>query len=58
MIRISVKEAASLLNVSEQMVRIGITRKTLPIGFYTVCNHRKTYVIYKELVEKVAMGVV
>ena len=49
--RIKVKDAASLLNVSEQFVRIGMQRGTLPIGSCVKMSSKWTYHISPHLLE-------
>ena len=50
--RISVNEAAKLLGVSPQFVRIGMQRGTLPIGAAVKMSSRWTYWISRDKVEK------
>ena len=50
--RISVKEAASLLGVSQQFVRIGMQRGELPIGSAVKMSSKWTYHISLYLLEK------
>lgn len=49
--RISVKEAASLLGVSQQFVRIGMQRGQLPIGSAVKMSTKWTYHISPSLLE-------
>lgn len=52
--RITVAEAAKLLEISEETVRYGMELGQLPIG-RVVCrkgSHRRTFLIYKERVYK------
>lgn len=50
--RISVKEAASLLGVSQQFVRIGMQRGQLPIGSAVKMSTKWTYHISPCLLEQ------
>lgn len=52
MSRISVSEAAKLLGVSPQFIRIGMQRGTLPIGAAVKMSSRWTYWISMSKVEK------
>ena len=46
--RIKVKEAAKMLGVSEQYIRIGLQRKILPIGSCVMMSSKWTYHISPE----------
>ena len=46
--RVKVKEAAALLGVSEQYIRIGIQRGFLPIGSCVMISSKYTYHIPRE----------
>lgn len=50
--RISVKEAAEVLGVSPQFVRIGMQRGLLPIGTAVKMSSRWTYHISPKLLEE------
>lgn len=50
--RISVREAAKLLGVSPQFIRIGMQRGTLPIGAAVKMSSRWTYWISRDKVER------
>lgn len=50
--RVSVKEAASLLGVSQQFVRLGMQRGWLPIGSCVKISSKWTYHISPYLLEK------
>ena len=50
--RIKVKEAASILGVSEQYVRIGMQRGWLPIGSCVKMSSKWTYHISPYLLEQ------
>lgn len=50
--RVSVKEAASLLGVSQQFVRIGMQRGQLPIGSAVKMSSKWAYHISPYLFEK------
>ena len=50
--RISVSEAAKLLGVSPQFIRIGMQRGTLPIGAAVKMSSRWTYWVSKAKVER------
>lgn len=50
--RVSVKETASLLGVSQQFVRIGMQRGWLPIGSCVKMSSKWTYHISPYLLEK------
>lgn len=50
--RISVKEAAELLGVSQQFVRIGLQRGILPIGTAVKMSSRWTYHISPKLLKE------
>lgn len=49
---ISVKEAAEILGVSQQFVRIGLQRGVLPIGTAVKMSSRWTYHISPKLLEE------
>ena len=49
---ISVKEAAEILGVSQQFVRIGLQQGTLPIGTAVKMSSRWTYHISPKLLEE------
>ena len=46
--RISVKEAADIMGVSQQFVRLGMQRKELPIGAAVKMSSKWTYYISPE----------
>lgn len=48
--RISVAKAAEMLGVSEQAVRVMMTRKIIDIGIVAGTKAKKTYIIYEEKV--------
>ena len=50
--RISVKDTATLLGVSEQYIRIGMQRGWLPIGSCVKMSSRWTYHISPHLLEQ------
>ena len=50
--RISVSEAAKLLGVSPQFVRIGMQRGTLPIGSAVKMSSKWTYHISEKLLKE------
>ena len=50
--RISVKEAAEILGVSQQFVRIGLQQGTLPIGTAVKMSSRWTYHISAKLLQE------
>lgn len=50
--RISVKEAAEILGVSQQFIRIGMQRGLLPIGTAVKMSSRWTYHISPKLLEE------
>ena len=52
--RLTVAQAAELLQISPQMVRYHMEIGSLPIGRVLGHSggHRKTYLIYRELVER------
>lgn len=50
--KITVKEAAERLNVSEQFIRIGLQRQTLPIGSAVKMSSRWTYNISPKLLKE------
>jgi len=52
--RVSVKEAAEILGVSQQFVRIGLQQGTLPIGTAVKMSSRWTYHISPKLLEEYA----
>lgn len=54
--RITVKEAAEMLGVSEQAVRIMMQKKMVNIGFVVQAKDKKRYLIYRERVEKEIKG--
>ena len=49
---ISVKEAARILGVSQQFIRIGLQREKLPIGTAVKMSSRWTYHISPKLLEE------
>ncbi len=49
---LSVKDAAEILNKSEQFVRIGLQREILPIGTAVKLSSRYTYHISAALLKK------
>ena len=52
--KITVKEAASILNISPQAVRVQMDRGILKIGKVVpsiASGQRKTYLIYRELID-------
>ena len=49
--RVKIKEAAKLLGVSEQFVRIGMQREILPIGVAVKMSSKWTYHISPGLLE-------
>lgn len=49
----TVSEAAKLLGVDDQTIRIGIRTGQLPIGFCVGNGRRKSYIIPNELFTKV-----
>lgn len=51
--RLSVAQAASLLNVSEQFIRIGLQQGTLKFGMAVKMSGQYTYVITKQKFEEV-----
>lgn len=52
MTRITVKEAADILNVSQQFVRHGLQDGTLPIGAAVKMSSKWTYYISSEKLEQ------
>lgn len=46
--RVSIKEAASILGVSEQFIRVGMQRDRLPIGTAVKLSSKWTYYIPRE----------
>lgn len=50
--RITVKQAASMLGVSEQYIRVGMQRGWLPIGSCVKMSSKWTYHISPYLLEK------
>ena len=50
--RITVSDAAKALGVSSQFVRIGLQRKTLPIGTAVKMSSRWTYYISPQKLEE------
>ena len=50
--RVTVKEAAKKLGVSEQFIRIGLQRKVLPFGIALKMSDRWTYHISRKLLEE------
>lgn len=49
---ISVKEAAEILGVSQQFVRVGLQREKLPIGTAVKMSSRWTYHISPKLLKE------
>lgn len=54
--RISVTEAAQMLSMTPQLLRLSMQRGQLPIGMVLGEGKRLTYVIYREKVEKFIEG--
>ena len=50
--RVTVKDAADLMNVSPQFIRIGLQKGTLPIGSAVKMSSRWTYHISKHLLDQ------
>ena len=50
--RVTVKEAAQILNVSEQFIRIGLQTGKLPIGSAVKMSSRWTYHISEHLLDQ------
>jgi len=50
--RITVSQAADLLNVSQQFIRVGLQNGTLPIGSAVKMSSRWTYHISEHLLEQ------
>lgn len=50
--RVSVKDAAKTLGVSEQFIRIGLQRNILPIGWAVRMSDRFTYYISKKKLDE------
>jgi hypothetical protein len=50
--RITVSQAADLLNVSPQFIRVGLQNGTLPIGSAVKMSSRWTYHISEHLLEQ------
>lgn len=50
--RVSVKEAAKILEVSEQFIRIGLQRELLPIGTAIKMSSKWTYHISPKLLKE------
>lgn len=51
--RLSVAEAAHLLNASEQFIRIGLQQGTLKFGMAVKMSNQWTYVITKQKFEEI-----
>lgn len=49
--RMTVKEAAEALGISEQLLRISMQRNLIDVGFVTGTKRVRTYVIYRDKVE-------
>lgn len=50
--RVTVKQAAKLLGVSEQFIRIGLQQRSLPFGVAVKMSERYTYYISKKKLEE------
>lgn len=50
--RITIEEAANLLGVSKQAVRIMMQKKTVDLGIVVESGNRKTYLIFREKLNK------
>lgn len=50
--RITIEEAANLLGVSKQAVRIMMQKKAVDIGIVVKSGNRKTYLIFREKLNK------
>lgn len=56
MTRIKLEEAAEILQMPAQAIRVQMQKKKLPIGFAYENKGRYTYVIYRERVEELMNG--
>ena len=54
--RLTIKEAAQMLQASEQEVRMLIQLGRIPGAFCTGKNPRRTYYIYREQIENLTKG--
>ena len=51
--RVSVSDAASVLGVSRQAVRVMMQRKEIDIGYVVKAGRKKRYLIFSEKLRKV-----
>ena len=49
--RMTVKEAAETLGITQQLLRVSMQRGTIDVGFVAGSNRNRTYVIYRDKVE-------
>ena len=49
--RMTVKEAAETLGITQQLLRVSMQRGTIDVGFVTGSKTNRTYVIYRDKVE-------
>ena len=54
--RITVREAAEMLGISSQAVRVLMAKKKINIGIVVQGKDKKRYLIYREKVEKEIEG--
>ncbi|MBR2582472.1 MAG: hypothetical protein IKD61_03675 [Oscillospiraceae bacterium] len=54
--RMSVREAAEALGISQQLLRVSMQRNLIDIGFVTGTKRVRTYVIYRDKVEALRKG--
>jgi predicted HTH domain antitoxin len=51
--RVSLKEAAELMGVSPQCLRMMMRKKAINIGFVVEVNTKKSYIIFRERLNRV-----
>ena len=54
--RLTIKQAAEIMNVGEQQLRIMIQRGKIPGAFYGGSKERRSYFITREQVERLMRG--
>lgn len=54
--RITIKEAAQMMDCGEQQVRVLCQHGKIPGAFCTGPKHRRTYYIYRDQIENLTKG--
>lgn len=56
LMRISVEEASEMMGISPQAIRIQMQRKIIDIGYVAGTKQHRTYIIFREKVERLIHG--